>query len=218
MNLWKKASPSLRDYYIKTTYPSLEMNLWKNLHYLCKGTRDDCSKPTLPSPEVNLWKMLHHLCKGARDDDLKTIYPSSRDESFKKSFTISKRCDLEKQVIISMEMVAVNLRHHLHGDDTLFFVHLLFFKKKQHLHLRDDSLFFKIASPEMVTGDSPHFSILFHTWYFGRGIMGSWERFLLTGKLGNWNFIIIYKLGNENPVYGEINWELGKWQCILAII
>ena len=35
-------------------------------------------------------------------------------------------------------------------------------KKRQHLYLRDDSLLFRIASLDMVTGDSPHISILFH--------------------------------------------------------
>ena len=40
-------------------------------------------------------------------------------------------------------------------------------KIRQHLHLRDDTLHFRIASLEMVTGDSPYISILFHTWFEG---------------------------------------------------
>ena len=125
---------------LKTTLPSPEMILWKQLHHLCKGARDDGSKTTLPSPEMNLWKQLHHLCKGARDDGSKTTLPSSKmilwkmlawklrfhlqRWYFEKCFTISKRCELEKRVIISLEMMPVNLcyhLHHVHWDDNPFF-------------------------------------------------------------------------------------------------
>ena len=106
---------------LKQRYHLQEMRAWKTLHHLCKGARDDDLKTMYPSPEMNLWKKLHHLQEMRA---WKTGYHLQR-WIFEKSFTISKRCELEKRVIISREMVAVNLRHHLHGDDTLFFVHLL---------------------------------------------------------------------------------------------
>ena len=172
-------------------------------YHLQRWIFEKCCTISVKAPEMMTWKpYIHH----PEMNLLKKASPSPRDAILKNRLSSPWRWWQWIYVTISMEMIPC------------FSFISFFFKKKQHLHLRDDSLFFKIASPEMVTGDSPHFSILFHTWYFGRGIMGSWERFLLTGKLGNWNFIIIYKLGNENPVYGEINWELGKWQCILAII
>ena len=60
------------------------------------------------------------ICKRC---ELGKSYTISKRCELEKSFPISKRCELEKQVIISMEMVAGNLRHHLNGDDTLFFAH-----------------------------------------------------------------------------------------------
>ena len=124
MNIWKSFTISVKVpemIALKQRYHLQEMRAWKTLHHLCKGARDDDLKTMYPSPEMNLWKKRHHLQEMRA---WKTGYHLQR-WIFEKSFTISKRCELEKRVIISREMVAVNLRHHLHGDDTLFFVHLL---------------------------------------------------------------------------------------------
>ena len=152
MNIWKSFTISVKVpemIALKQRYHLQEMRAWKTLHHLCKGGRDDDSKPCIHLQEMRAWKTLHHLCKGARDDDLKTMYPSPEMNLWKKLHHLQEmrawktgnhlhgdggseselpspwRCELEKRVSISMEMVAENLRHHLPRDDTLFFVHLL---------------------------------------------------------------------------------------------
>ena len=139
---------------LKKASPSLEIRAWKNitiskiLENHESIARDASLKKVSPSLRHLKTMYIHlqrcELKKGftiCKRCELGKSYTISKRCELEKSFPISKRCELEKQVIISMEMVAGNLRHHLNGDDTLFFCSsprdaILRYKKSSPLEMR----------------------------------------------------------------------------------
>ena len=144
------------------------MNLWQKLHHLPNRrrrwwlenhvsiSRDVSLKNGLSSP----WRYVFI----SWDESLKKVSPSLLDASFKNRSSLSWRLWQWIYVTISIEMILCFPRDVILKNKESSPLDMRSWNIRQHLHLRDDILHFRIESLEMVMGDCPHISILFHTW------------------------------------------------------